>query len=38
MDKESPEERLNKVEVKPVERECLERVFEYLRTPSDCRY
>jgi hypothetical protein len=30
MDKESPEERLSKVEIKPVERECLERVFEYL--------
>jgi hypothetical protein len=31
MDKESPEEHLNKVELKPVEKECLERVYEYLR-------
>ena len=30
MDKESPEERLAKVKIEPVERECLERVFEYL--------
>jgi len=30
MDKESPEERLNKIEIKPVEKECLERVFDYL--------
>lgn len=30
MDKESPEERLAKVEIKPVEKECIERVFEYL--------
>jgi hypothetical protein len=30
MDKESPEERLSKVVIKPVERECLERVFDYL--------
>eukprot|EP00347_Sterkiella_histriomuscorum_P015461 403356940 len=32
MDKQSPEEKLAGVEIKPVERECLERVFEYLRT------
>jgi hypothetical protein len=31
MDKESPEEKLSKVEIRPVERECLERVYEYLR-------
>lgn len=31
MDKESPEERLAKVSIKPVERESLERVFEHLR-------
>ena len=30
MDKESPEERLKKVEIKPVERECLDRVFKKL--------
>ena len=30
MDKQSPEEKLAGVEIKPVERECLERVFEYL--------
>ena len=30
MDKESPEERLSKVPIKPVEKECLERVFEFL--------
>ena len=30
MDKESPEERLKKVEIQPVERECLERVFAHL--------
>lgn len=30
MDKESPEERLAKVEIKPVEQECLKRVFDYL--------
>ncbi len=30
MDKESPEERLAKVPIKPVERESLERVFEHL--------
>ena len=30
MDKESPEERLKKVEIKPVERECLDRVFRKL--------
>lgn len=33
MDKESPEERLKKVEIKPVEKECLDRVFNYLSTP-----
>ena len=32
MDKESPEERLKKVEIKPVERECLDRVFRKLGT------
>jgi len=30
MDKESPEERLKKVEIKPVEKECLEKVFNKL--------
>lgn len=30
MDKESPEERLKKVEIRPVERECLDRVFRKL--------
>jgi len=30
MDKESPEERLNKIEIKPVEKECLDRVFNHL--------
>lgn len=38
MDKESPEERLSKVEIKPVERECLERVFEYLRNKPNLNY
>jgi hypothetical protein len=33
MDKESPEERLKKVEIKPVEKECLDRVFNYLSKP-----
>lgn len=30
MDKESPEERLRKVEIKPVEKDCLDRVFNFL--------
>ena len=34
MDKESPEERLSKVPIKPVEKECLERVFEFLSKTS----
>ena len=30
MDKESPEERLKKVEIQAVEKECLDRVFSYI--------
>lgn len=30
MEKESPEERLKKVQIKPVEKECLDRVFKKL--------
>lgn len=30
MDKESPEERLKKIQIKPVEKECLDRVFRKL--------
>ena len=35
MDKESPEEKLNKAKIEPVERECLDRVFDHL---SKCAF
>ena len=38
MDKESPEERLKKVEIKPVEKECLDRVFKKLSKSNLLKY
>ena len=38
MDKESPEERLKKVEIKPVEKECLDRVFKKLSKSNLLNY